>query len=230
MKTPNQTLRATLNIVGQGAGSRDQEVTTPIVLRFRGARALSDFRLAKLVQELKNAQPAVRGVAAEFWHFVEADARARRAGAARCWSGCCATARRPRAARRAASLFLVVPRLGTISPWSSKATDIARNCGLARVRRIERGILFFVYSKEKLDRDADRRAAARPHDRKRARDRSTRRTACSGTSRRARSRSVPLAELEEANVRLGLALNDEEIDYLRDAYRAHRRATRPTPN
>jgi len=49
-------------------------VTAPTVLRFRGARALSDFRLAKLVQELRVAQPAVRGVAAEFWHFVEAEA------------------------------------------------------------------------------------------------------------------------------------------------------------
>lgn len=49
-------------------------MTAPTVLRFRGARALSEFRLAKLVQELKKAQPAVRSVAAEFWHFVEADA------------------------------------------------------------------------------------------------------------------------------------------------------------
>src|SRR2546430_73493 len=40
--------------------------------------------------------------------------------------------------------LLVVPRLGTISPWSSKATDIARICGLARVRRIERGIWYTV--------------------------------------------------------------------------------------
>ena len=44
------------------------------VLKFRGARALSDFRLAKLLPELKQALPAVQGVAAEFWHFVEADA------------------------------------------------------------------------------------------------------------------------------------------------------------
>src|SRR5690606_14147026 len=41
-------------------------------------------------------------------------------------------------------LFLAVPRLGTISPWASKATDIAKNTGLAQVRRIERGIAFYV--------------------------------------------------------------------------------------
>ncbi len=49
-------------------------MTAHTVLRFRGARALSDFRLAKLVQELGSAQPALNGLRAEFWHFVEADA------------------------------------------------------------------------------------------------------------------------------------------------------------
>ena len=46
---------------------------TATVLRYRGARALSDFRLAKLLQEMKKAHPAVRAAAAEFWHFIEAD-------------------------------------------------------------------------------------------------------------------------------------------------------------
>src|SRR6185436_3806092 len=104
---------------------RDQEVTAPPVLRFRGARALSDFRLAKLVQELKVAQPAIAGVTAEFWHFVEAEAAL----------GAQEKALLERLLRYgtlpedkpAGELFVVVPRLGTISPWSSKATDIARN-------------------------------------------------------------------------------------------------------
>ncbi len=145
---------------GQSAGSRDQEVTAPTVLRFRGARALSDFRLAKLLQELKVVQAAVRGVTAEFWHFVEADAepgaeerklleRLLRYGT-------------PLQGYPAGERFLVVPRLGTISPWSSKATDIARNCGLDGLRRIERGILFFVESKEKTNRE---RIGALLHDR-----------------------------------------------------------------
>jgi phosphoribosylformylglycinamidine synthase len=41
-------------------------------------------------------------------------------------------------------LFLVLPRFGTISPWSSKASDIARNCGLTKIQRLERGIAFYV--------------------------------------------------------------------------------------
>ncbi|HZD19463.1 MAG TPA: hypothetical protein VE325_02225, partial [Burkholderiales bacterium] len=43
-------------------------------------------------------------------------------------------------------LYLVVPRLGTISPWSSKATDIAHNCGLAAVKRVERGTAYYMQS------------------------------------------------------------------------------------
>jgi phosphoribosylformylglycinamidine synthase len=57
--------------------------------------------------------------------------------------------------------LLVVPRLGTVSPWSSKATDIAHSCGLARVKRIERGILYVIVG-EVADEAALRRAI---HDR-----------------------------------------------------------------
>jgi len=122
-------------------------VTTPTVLRFRGALALSDFRLAKLVQELNKAQPAVRGVAAEFWHFVEADG-APGAQERAVLEKLLRYGTPPPATAPPGEAFLVVPRLGTISPWSSKATDIAHNCGLEIVRRIERGVLFFVSSKE----------------------------------------------------------------------------------
>ena len=113
------------------------------VLRFRGARALSDFRLAKLLPELKKAHPAVGGVAAEFWHFVEAEA-APDGEERRVLERLLDYGSPLQGGHSRAALFLVVPRLGTISPWSSKATDIARNCGLTRIRRIERGIAYYV--------------------------------------------------------------------------------------
>ena len=47
-------------------------MTTPTFLRFRGALALSDFRSARLLRELQALRPSVKGLAAEFWHFVEA--------------------------------------------------------------------------------------------------------------------------------------------------------------
>jgi phosphoribosylformylglycinamidine synthase len=190
-----------------------------IVLRFRGARALSDFRLAKLLPELKKAHPAVRGVAAEFWHFVEAEAepqvdkkrlleRLLRYGAP--LHGECSRD----------TLFLVVPRLGTISPWSSKATDIARNCGLKGIRRIERGVAYYLALGSSGPADLRARIAPLLHDRM------TENVLASldeadGLFRHVAPRAlgrVALQQLDEANTRLGLALSEDEIDYLRAAY------------
>jgi phosphoribosylformylglycinamidine synthase len=192
-------------------------VTTPTVLRLRGGRALSDFRLARLVRELRGVQPAVRGVAAEFWHFVEAASAPDDAGLRLLERllryGAPAPPGAPQGAR-----FLVVPRLGTVSPWSSKATDIARNCGLASVRRVERGILFFVDAEDQIDRAS---VSALIHDRMTESVLASLEEA-DGLFAHVAPRPlgrVPLAELEQANAGLGLALSAEEIAYLRDAYR-----------
>jgi phosphoribosylformylglycinamidine synthase len=196
-------------------------VTTAHVLRFRGARALSDFRLAKLVQELKSLQPAVRGTAAEFWHFVEADAlpgaQAEQLLERLLRYGVAAQGPTPRG-----ELFLAVPRVGTISPWSSKATDIARNCGLAGIRRIERGIAYYVDGATAADRG---RLGALLHDRM-TQSVLAALPEADALFQHVVPRSLELVRvdaLEAANQRLGLALNDDEIDYLRSAYRALRR-------
>ncbi|HEX2566368.1 MAG TPA: phosphoribosylformylglycinamidine synthase, partial [Burkholderiales bacterium] len=118
---------------------------------------------------------------------------------------------------RPGRLFLVVPRFGTISPWSSKATDIARNCGLDGIRRIERGTLYRVGGKG-LDAAA---LAPLLHDRMTE-------TVLASPDDAARLfehvaprplRAVPVQKLREANAELGLALSDEEIEYLERAYR-----------
>ncbi len=116
----------------------------PDILQLRGPRALSEFRLAKLVASLQKIDPGVRSVAAEFRHFVEIEGALGAAGRALLER---LLAYGAEAKPGGGTLYLVVPRLGTISPWSSKATDIARNCGLAAVRRIERGTVFYVNSK-----------------------------------------------------------------------------------
>src|SRR5262245_7986298 len=100
------------------------------VLKLRGARALSDFRLAKLLTRIQEIDPGVRALAAEHWHFVEL-ATALSADEQRLLERLLRYGAPAEEAPRGAATFLVVPRLGTISPWSSKATDIARNCGLA---------------------------------------------------------------------------------------------------
>src|SRR5512135_3814264 len=133
----------------------------PTIIKLRGARALSEFRLAKLLPTLQQAFPGALRVAAEHWHFVEADAEPDAAGR-RLLERLLDYGAPPEPAAAGASLFLVVPRLGTLSPWSSKATDIAHACGLDWVRRIERGIVYHVEGRGPVPRAA---LAARLHDR-----------------------------------------------------------------
>ncbi|HEX7052340.1 MAG TPA: phosphoribosylformylglycinamidine synthase [Burkholderiales bacterium] len=184
----------------------------PDILKLRGPRALSEFRLAKLLAVLKKVDPAVRTVAAGFWHFVETaralDADERRRLETLLDYG-------PPAPQAAGTLYLVVPRPGTISPWSSKATDIARNCGLSAVTRIERGTAFHV--------DSDKPGiAAALHDRMTE-------TVLGSLEEAGRLfqhvpprplQSIPVGELRRANRALGLALSEEEVQYLERAYRA----------
>ncbi len=191
------------------------------VLKFRGACALSDFRLAKLLAELKQALPAVRGVAAEFWHFVEADVEPD-AAERKLLERLLHYGAPLKGADPSAALFLVVPRLGTISPWSSKASDIARNCGLTRIRRIERGIAYYVSCGAPQSAGERARIAPLLHDRMTESVLAAMEEA-QELFRHVAPRPlgrVPLAQLDEANTRLGLALSEDEIAYLRDAYRS----------
>jgi phosphoribosylformylglycinamidine synthase len=184
------------------------------ILQLRGARALSDFRLAKLLPQLLRLPPALRSLRAEFRHFIEFEQAPSSAEAA-LLERLLRYGATPEAPQRGDALVLVVPRLGTVSPWSSKATDIARNCGLASVRRIERGTAYWLSGAR-----ADAPLAALLHDRMTE-------TVLEGFDaaqamfRHVPARPlarVPLASLGEANRRLGLALSSDEIDYLREAF------------
>src|SRR5579863_7642593 len=115
------------------------------MLEIPGAPALSAFRIAKLRERLATVEPAVRGLAARFVHF--ADLERPLAAAERELIGQLLTYGPTLAAEAGAAAgerVLIVPRAGTISPWSSKATDIVRVCGLTSVRRVERGIEYTV--------------------------------------------------------------------------------------
>ncbi|MGH8747322.1 MAG: phosphoribosylformylglycinamidine synthase, partial [Burkholderiales bacterium] len=188
------------------------------ILKLRGARALSEFRLAKLLASLQQVYSGVRGVHAEHWHFVEAAAAP--GATERALLERLLRYGEPAPAEPArGELFLAVPRLGTISPWSSKATDIARNCGLAQVLRIERGL---AYTLEIDGRAAREALGALLHDRMTE-------TVLASLDEAGQLfrhvaprplERVPRAALGEANLRLGLALSQDEIDYLRAAFDA----------
>lgn len=111
------------------------------MLKLRGGNALSSFRLEKLMQGLRVAAPAISHVHAEYWHFA-ATRRALEAQELAVLEKILTYGPASPVEEPQGELFLVVPRLGTISPWSSKATDIASHCALEAVERLERGMAF----------------------------------------------------------------------------------------
>ena len=194
----------------------------PDLLTLRGRNALSDFRLKKLSQPLQKTAPAVSAIAAEYWHFVSLKAplaASERGVLERILNY------GPAGADIAGrgNMLLVVPRIGTISPWSSKATDIARSCGLAAVERIERGVAYYVSSREHARLSVAERSALLPliHDRMTE-------TVLGALKDAAKLfhhfspkplTTVDLISngrvaLEAANREMGLALSEDEIDYL----------------
>ncbi len=195
------------------------------ILKLRASPALSSFRLDKLKAALSGTQFA--RVQTEFWHFVETAAPLDADQSAVLDALLTYGPAREKEAR--GELFLVVPRFGTVSPWASKATDIAHSCGLSSVRRVERGIAYW-FGKGLLGKfsDADRvRIRAAIHDR------TTEVVLGSVDEAEALFEHYPprplaridllsggRAALVAANLEMGLALAADEIDYLVDNFLA----------
>ena len=188
------------------------------MLILRGAPALSAFRHGKLLEQLTSKVPAVTGLYAEFAHFAELrealDGNEQQVLERLLKYGPSVPVQEP-----SGRLFLCVPRFGTISPWSSKATDIARNCGLDKLQRIERGIAYYVSGE--LDDAALAQLAALLHDRMTQQVLSSLEQAA-GLFSHAQPKPLTVVDilgggrvaLEQANQTLGLALAEDEIDYL----------------
>ncbi|MFO1407032.1 MAG: phosphoribosylformylglycinamidine synthase [Steroidobacteraceae bacterium] len=196
------------------------------MLTLSGAPAASEFRLAKLLAAVRERTPAVGRLDSRYVHFVdvsrELGSDERRVLESLLRYGPSSSPGAP-AGRR----LVVVPRPGTVSPWSSKATDIAHVCGLAAVRRIERGIAWYLDGDAPVA-DADLRAAAAVlHDRMTEAvldDEGAAAVLFEHASPKPLA-TVPLGAhgreaLAAANASLGLALSDDEIDYLVDAFGA----------
>jgi phosphoribosylformylglycinamidine synthase len=190
-----------------------------------GARALSDFRIKKLIDTLNSSVPGLRGIEAHFVHFTDLASALDEQQLAVIeqlleYGPQIDETHKPEQLG-SDKLFLVVPRLGTISPWSSKATDIARNSGLAQVNRIERGIAYYVDTEQPLT-DGQRAAIqAVIHDRM-VETVLNSLDAASLLFEHAEPTPMNTVDvlaggiraLAKANIDLGLALADDEIDYL----------------
>ncbi len=193
---------------------------------FRGSPALSEFRLNQLSQRFNSVNLPVKSCYAEYVHFAHLSEALNSTETQELEQllhyGPTLTQQEPKG-----ECFVVIPRVGTISSWSSKATDIAHNCGLNKVLRLERGLAFYFEFERALNEAETAQLQSHIHDR----------------MMETVVRSVEQAEilfneqepkpfttvdilnggrkaLETANVELGLALASDEMDYLVENFTA----------
>jgi phosphoribosylformylglycinamidine synthase len=202
-----------------------------IVQYLPGSSVLSSFRRDRLLAQLKQAGLPVADISARYEHFVHCDALLEPADQQRLTELLDYGDAYDATEGSKALVLRVIPRLGTISPWASKATDIAHNCGFAGVRRIERGVRYVLtperglLSTKSFDAGMLTRAADCLHDRMTETvvdaefDGQALFAAVEGRS----LTTVPVlaqgrTALIEANGALGLALSDDEIEYLAEAF------------
>ena len=197
-----------------------------VVLPLRGVTALSDFRVEKLFQKAAAlGLPEVK-LSSEFWYFVGSEKALDAATVEKLQALLAAqSVEQTPKAREGLHLFLVTPRLGTISPWASKATNIAENCGLEGIERIERGMA--VWLEGALTDGQKQQWAALLHDRM------TESVlpdidAAAQLFHHIQSETFSSVDvlgggkeaLVKANTEMGLALSADEIDYLVENYQA----------
>ncbi len=195
------------------------------MLELRGAPALSPFRQEKLFQSIRQLTTDVTGLSAEYMHFVElredlGSIEMEKLEQLLTYGG------RTASAPPEGVLFLVIPRPGTLSPWSSKATDIAHNCGLDKVRRIERGIAYHVKASQALRSAVRKQIAALLHDRM---TQAVYHEFAGAELLFSHAEPTPMTTIDVlgsgrftlsvANSELGLALTEDEVDYLEAAFR-----------
>ncbi len=205
-------------------------LTSPLIDVLDGPNALTAFRAAGLLERAQVLEPSVTSIAARYVHVVSS----RRALESSEQDHLIALLDygEPFVSSSSGSpLVVVVPRLGTVSPWSSKATDIAHRCGLDAIRRIERGVRYVIETKSGLF--GKKTLAPAQHDALVALlfDRMTE-TACDEPFDFAQLFDATPAQpmhtvallrdgsmaLTAANSAWGLALSDDEIDYLFEAF------------
>ncbi|MCJ8311765.1 MAG: phosphoribosylformylglycinamidine synthase [Saccharospirillaceae bacterium] len=194
------------------------------MLELRGATALSTFRRQRLLTQIQTQLPFVTAVNAEFIHLadtksdltddqLEVLAKILTYG--------------PKLSEEhvEGDVFYVTPRIGTISPWASKATNIALNCGLTQIKRLERAVKYTIHADQTLSADQTAILKSFLHDRM-TQSITTDESAMGQLFDQATPAAVIAVDilgvgkpaLEEANRNLGLALADDEMDYLVESF------------
>jgi phosphoribosylformylglycinamidine synthase len=195
-----------------------------------GKTALSEFRINKLLPALKQKVPGITHVENQFIHFIHSQNELQRDEITQLNTILLGSddAGLKQKDETGAALILVTPRPGTISPWSSKATDILHNCGMDNILRIERGIIWCISTTDGSEIKESDIELIKPllHDRMTE--------AVMENTEQAKilfqtSEAVPLQTidllasgkeaLEQANIEMGLALSAPEIDYLLSSFK-----------
>lgn len=193
------------------------------MLKISGTSALSDFRVNRLLADLKAIEPHITDLSATYLHFIDVDTDLNSTDLnvlKQLLSYGTAEAQKI----TPTTTLLVIPRAGTQSPWSSKATEIAQRCGLSNIKRIERGVKYLIASSTPIAEQVKTALSALIHDRM------TQNVVFDTQDLDLFSQHVPKPlvyvdlisqgreALVTANTELGLALSTDEIDYLTDSF------------
>ena len=202
------------------------------MLKIPGTSALSDFRIKKLLTELEALKLNITAISACFIHFVDIEGNLDSLQSDTLSQLLTYGSSQPLKERddelqpnsMIIETLLVFPRSGTISPWSSKATEIAIRCGLSAIKRIERGIQYSLVATQPISAPDKIKIANILHDRM------TQAVLYNNSAPDLFSqhqpkplRSIKLIEqgreaLIEANLELGMALSTDEIEYLTTSF------------
>jgi phosphoribosylformylglycinamidine synthase len=191
-----------------------------------GKPALSVFRLEKLRAALNEVAPGVVIADTRHWYFSELKGKELSGAQARPLDKVLGLDKKAGEPTKAGSMqrVLVVPRLGTISPWSTKATDIVQHCGVSGVKRIERGVVYYLSTNNGKTLSMAEQEAILPllHDRMTESILSSMDGAAEKIFKHGAPQPLATVDvlkggskaLEQANREMGLALSEDEIEYL----------------
>ena len=199
------------------------------MIEIKGPPSHSPFRLQQLLSELRKLNDSIENLGARYTHFIDSTNQLdqQELGVLNVlltygpdWD------MGPEEGQK----IIVIPRFGTISPWSSKATEIARLSGLSTIQRIERGIIYTLVNNEGLENKDLKSLFGNLHDRMTEtvllHDQDAQLLFQSQTPKELRSIPVlsqGLEALKQANAELGMALSQKEMEYLTENFEALKR-------
>lgn len=193
------------------------------MLKISGSPALSSFRLNKVLTGLQAIESSITAVYTRFVHFIDVDDQLTEHDSVILNTLLCYGLETSTSDLQG-EYFLVVPRSGTQTPWSSKATEIAQRCGLNSIKRIERGLEYFIATSTPFSEAVRSQVSVLLHDRMTqiVLDNDAELDLFIQHEPKALQTIAVIEQgkeaLLDANLKLGLALSSDEIDYLYDSF------------